>query len=93
MAVEIRNKIQRNNELEIELNLEKNKITHITKGIRLLGYKFGRRCLFVQTKRGTKSYKRKMTMPILDVDMKKVIANLARAKFCDGDGNPTPSGF
>ena len=93
MALEIRNKIQvfLKNELEIELNVEKSKITHITKGIGFLGYKFGRRLLFVQTKRGNKFYKRKMTIPILDVDMKKVIAYLARAKFCDDGGNPTPA--
>jgi group II intron reverse transcriptase/maturase len=93
MAVEIRNKIQTflKNELKIKLNLEKSKVTHITKGIRFLGYKFGRRFLFVQTKRGTKFYKRKMTIPTLDVDMKKVIANLARVNFCDGEGNPTPA--
>lgn len=93
MAFEIRDKVQTflKNELLIDLNVKKSNITHISKGIRFLGYKFGRRFLFTKVKRGTKKYKRKMTIPILDVDATKVIASLAQAKFCDGGGNPIPA--
>jgi hypothetical protein len=32
-----------------------------------------------------------MTIPTLDVNMKRVIARLAEAHFCDGNGNPKPA--
>jgi hypothetical protein len=68
--------------LKIEMNLEKTKITHISKSINFLGFTFGRR---------TTITRRKKTIPTLDVNMKKVIARLAEANFCDKGGEPTPA--
>lgn len=92
MAVEIRDKVKDflKYELNIELNMEKTKITHIANKIEFLGYKFGRKSLFVRQSYAGKLVSRKMTIPTLDVDMKKVIARLSQAKFCTGDGTPTP---
>jgi hypothetical protein len=93
LAIEIRDKVKDflKNELNVELNLEKTKITHITKGIEFLGYIFSRRKLFIKQLYSRIIVTRKMTIPTLDVNMKKVIARLAEAKFCDGDGNPLPA--
>ena len=93
MAIEIRDKVKDflKTELKIELSLEKTKITHVTKGIEFLGYKFGRKTLFTRQKYGDKLVSRKMVIPTLDVNMTRVIARLSQARFCDGNGVPTPA--
>lgn len=93
MAVEIRNKIRNflRDQLKIELSMEKTKITHISNKIEFLGYKFGRKSIIVQKTHGNATIKRKMTIPTLDVNMDRVISRLAQAKFCHGDGTPTPA--
>lgn len=93
MAYEIRNKVKDflTNELNVELSLEKTKITHISEGIEFLGYKFSRRSLFTRQSYSGKIVTRKMTIPTLDVNMERVITRLSLAKFCDGSGNPQPA--
>jgi group II intron reverse transcriptase/maturase len=93
MAIEIRNKVKDflKTELNVELSLEKTKLTHITKGIEFLGYIFSRRQLFIKQSYSGHIVTRKMTIPTLDVNMKRVIARLSEAKFCDGNGNPKPT--
>jgi hypothetical protein len=93
MAIEIRDKVKDflENELHVELNLEKTKVTHITKGIEFLGYIFSRRQLFIKQSYSGHIVTRKMTIPTMDVNMKRVIARLAEANFCDGSGNPKPA--
>lgn len=92
MAIEIRDKVKDflKNELNVELSLEKTKVTHITKGIEFLGYIFSRRQLFIKQSYSGHIVTRKMTIPTLDVNMKRVIARLSEANFCDGSGNPEP---
>jgi len=93
MAVEIREKVKDflKSELKVELSLEKTKITNISEGIEFLGYKFSRKQLFIRQSYGGKIVLRKMTIPSLDVNIKRVIARLAEAKFCSGDGSPEPA--
>lgn len=93
MAIEIRDKVKDflEQELKVELSLEKTQITHISKGIEFLGYKFSRRTLFVRQSYGGRTVLRKMTIPALDVNMKRVIGRLAQAGFCTGDGRPIPA--
>ena len=93
MALEIREKVKifLKNELNIELSMEKTKITHITEGIEFLGYKFSRKKHFVRQKYGRKVVLRKMTIPTLDVNIRRVIARLAQTTFCDGKGTPKPA--
>lgn len=92
MAVEIRDKINvfLKDKLNISLNLDKTKITHISKEIPFLGYKFSRRQLFIKQRYNGKILNRKMTIPTLDVNMEKVISSLADANFCDKSGFPLP---
>lgn len=92
-AIEIRDKVKDflKNELNVELSLEKTKVTHITQGIEFLGYNFSRRQLFTKQSYGGTVVTRKMTIPTLDVNMKRVIARLAEANFCDGSGKPLPT--
>lgn len=93
IAIEMRDKVKYflKNELNVELSLEKTKVTHITKGIEFLGYIFSRRQLFIKQSYSGHIVTRKMTIPTLDVNMKRVIARLSEANFCDGSGNPTPA--
>lgn len=93
IAVEIRDKVKDylKQELNVELSLEKTKITQITEGIEFLGYIFSRRQLFVKQSYGGTVVTRKMTIPTLDVNMKRVLARLSDANFCEGDGNPVPA--
>lgn len=93
MAIEIRDKVKDflKHKLNVELSLEKTKITHISKGIDFLGYKFCRKTLFVRQSYGGKTVQRKRTIPTLDVDMKRVITRLIQANFCTGDGIPIPA--
>ena len=93
MATEIRDKVKNylKSELNVELSLEKTKITHITMGIEFLGYIFSRKQLFVRQSYGGNIVTRKMTITTLDVNMKRVIARLSEANFCLGDGKPLPA--
>jgi group II intron reverse transcriptase/maturase len=93
MAIDIREKVKDflKNELNVELSLEKTKITHISKGIDFLGYKFSRKQIFVKQSYGGTIVNRKMTIPTLDVNMKRVITRLEEANFCDGSGKPLPA--
>jgi len=93
LAIEIRDKVKDflKNELNVELSLEKTKVIHVTKGIEFLGYIFSRRQLFIKQSYSGNIVTRKMTIPILDVNMKRVIARLSEAQFCDGNGNPKPA--
>lgn len=93
MAIEIRDKVKDflKKELKVELSLEKTKVTHIKKGIEFLGYIFSRRQLFIKQSDSGHIVSRKRTIPTLDVNMKKVIARLSEAQFCDGSGNPKPA--
>ena len=93
LAVEVRDRVNEflKSELNIELSLEKTKITHISHGIEFLGYIFNRKTLFVKQRYGIKIVSRKITIPVLDVNMNRVIACLSQARFCDGKGNPTPA--
>lgn len=92
MAVEIKNKIETflREELKITLSQEKTKITHISKSIPFLGYLIGRKHLFTKQRYSGKYVNRKMTIPTLDVNLKKVISKLSEAGYCDLNGNPTP---
>jgi retron-type reverse transcriptase len=76
MAIEIRDKVKDflKTELNVALSLEKSQISHITKGIEFLGYLFSIKQLFVKQSYGGSIVKRKMTIPILNINMKKVIA-------------------
>lgn len=93
MAVEIRDKVKDflKHKLNLELSLEKTKITHISKGIDFLGYRFCRKLLFIKQSYGGKKVNRKMSIPTLDVNMKRVIARLMQTNFCTGDGSPIPA--
>ena len=95
MAVEIRERIRKylSTNLGLTLNIEKTKITHISKTIPFLGYLIGRRMITIKQrygKEGTWRY-RKFILPILDGNIKKIIANLAKNKFCDKSGIPLPN--
>jgi group II intron reverse transcriptase/maturase len=92
MAVEIRNKIQKylKEELYIDLNLEKTKITHVSKGIPFLGYIFTRRSMYIKQEYNGKLRNRHMTVPLLKVNISKVIKQLAIAGFCTLKGEPIP---
>jgi retron-type reverse transcriptase len=91
-AIEVRDKVEQflREKLYITLSMDKTKITHITNKIEFLGYKFTRRTLFVKQHYSGKLVTRKMTIPILDVNMEKVIARFKEANFCNGNGDPTP---
>jgi group II intron reverse transcriptase/maturase len=93
MAIELRDKVKNflKHELNVELSLEKTKVTHVTHGIEFLGYIFSRRQLFIKQSYGGTIVTRKMTIPTLDVNMKRVIARLADANFCDKSGKPLPA--
>nr|YP_009710751.1 group II intron reverse transcriptase/maturase [Amanita thiersii]QFZ98699.1 group II intron reverse transcriptase/maturase [Amanita thiersii] len=93
IAIEVRNKVKEflRDELKIELNMEKTKITHISNGIEFLGYKFSRKQIFIKQSYGGHIVNRKMTIPTLDVNMKRVISRLSEANLCTGDGQPIPA--
>lgn len=93
MAIEIRDKVKGflKEKLDIELSTNKTKITHVSKGIPFLGYKFSKKTLLVKQIYHGKERVRNMTIPTLDVNMKRVIACLSEANFCKGDGTPVPA--
>lgn len=78
-------------ELKLSLNEEKTHITHISKTIPFLGHLIGRNSYVIRQKYGDKIVNRRITIPTLYVNMKKVIARLAGQHFCDGNGNPLPN--
>ena len=78
-------------ELKIELSIEKTHITHISKGIPFLGYILGRRTLIVKQKYRGKRRNRRMSIPLLSVDMNRVIKRLSTAGYCDKSGKPKPA--
>jgi hypothetical protein len=92
LANEVKEKIQKHlrEELSIELNMEKTKITHVSKGIPFLGYVFKRRSLYIKQRYAGKIVNRHMTVPLLSVNLTKVTKQLAIAGFCDYKGNPLP---
>ena len=91
-ALKVRDQINTflQDELNINLSTEKFKITHVCKGIEFLGHKLTRRVLFVRQRFAGKLITRKVTIPVLDVNMKRVIHCLKEAKFCDDYGDPLP---
>lgn len=93
IAVEVRDRVKDflRDELKVELSMEKTKITHISKGIEFLGYIFSRKQMFIKQSYGGHIVNRKMTIPKLDVNMKRVIDRLSEANFCTGDGQPIPA--
>jgi hypothetical protein len=93
MAIEIRDKINTylKTELKVELDLEKINITHISKGIEILGYIFSRKQIFIKQFYKGKIRIRKMIISTLNVNMKRIITLLSEAKFCLNDGTPIPA--
>lgn len=77
--------------MKITLSEEKTLITHISKGVQFLGYKFSRRVVFTKQKYGNRTLNRRMKIPVLDVDLKRVVKHLASAGFCDKSGKPVPN--
>jgi hypothetical protein len=92
LATEIREKVREflKNELNLTLCEEKTHITHVSKGISFLGHIFGRNTYVIKQKYGSKTVNRRMTIPTLYVNMKKVIEKLKAKGLCDGSGNPIP---
>lgn len=72
------------------LSEEKTLITHISEGVHFLGYVFSRRTIFTKQTYGSKVLTRRMKIPTLDVDLKRVVKRLAEAGFCDKSGKPVP---
>jgi RNA-directed DNA polymerase len=92
MALQIRDEISEflQSELKLRLNLEKTRITHISKGVPFLGYKLGRRTYVTRQLYGSKKYRRRMSLNTLNVDLKRVTKALASKGFCDGSATPKP---
>ena len=93
LAVQIRQQIKEflDHELKVELSIEKTRITHISKGIPFLGYILSRRTLIIKQRYHGKRKHRKMTIPLLSVDMNRVIERLNTAGYCDKSGKPKPA--
>jgi len=93
LATEIKRKVRKflKDELNVILSQEKTPITHISKGIPFLGYIIGRNTYIIKQKYGKKLVNRRMTIPTLYVNIKKVIERLKEKGFCDRSGNPIPS--
>ena len=95
LAKEIREKIRKflETKLLLKLNLEKTKLTNISKKIPFLGYLIGRRTLLTKQRYGLKKrwVTRKITIPILDGNVKKMIESLAKNSFCDKSGYSKPN--
>lgn len=78
------------NELRVELSIEKTHITHISKGVPFLGYILGRRTVFTKQRYNGKILNRRMSIPLLSVDLHRVIKRLAIAGYCTKGGDPRP---
>lgn len=92
LTLEIREKVSGflNDKLNITLNPD-TKINHISNGISFLGYIFSRKSLYTKQHYNNRLVKRHMTIPTLDVDLKKVVNYLSLMKFCDKSGKPFPN--
>ena len=92
LALQIRTKIseflQKN--LQLRFNMEKTKVTHVSKGIPFLGHKIGRRTYVTRQRYKGKYYWRRMSISTLNVDGKRVIKGLHAKGYCDGSGKPKP---
>ena len=93
MAIEIRDKLKDflKDKLHIELSTNKTKITHVSKGIPFLGYRFSKKTLLVKQIYHGKERVINKTITTIDVNMKRVIACLSEANFCKADGTPVPA--
>ena len=93
MAIEIRHKVKDflKEKLDIQLSINKTKITHVSIGIFFLGYRFSRKTLLAKQTDHAKKRVRKITIPTLDLNMIRVIARLSEANFCKRDGTPKPA--
>lgn len=78
-------------ELKLELSQEKTLITHISKGIKFLGYVIKRKTVFTKQMYANRRLTRRMSIPTLDVDRNKVIGKLSAAGYCDKSGRPVPN--
>jgi proton translocating ATP synthase F1 alpha subunit/group II intron reverse transcriptase/maturase len=92
MAIQIRDEVSEflQSELKLSLNLEKIRITHISKGVPFLGYKLGRRTYVTRQLYGKKKYRRRLSLRTLNVDLKRVTKALASKGFCDSSAKPKP---
>jgi len=92
LAIEIKQKVRKflKDKLNLTLSEEKTRITHVSKGIPFLGHIFSRNTYVTRQKYENKIVKRRITIPTLYVDMKKVINRLKEKGFCDKSGNPIP---
>ena len=92
LALEIRNNIGQYlmESLNLRLNHDKTKITHISKSVPFLGYKLGRRLKVTRQTYKLKKYRRAMKVHTLNVDGKRVIQGLRAKGYCDGSGKPQP---
>jgi hypothetical protein len=95
LAVEIRERVREflHNKLALKLNLEKTKITNISQKVLFLSYLIGRRVILTKQRYGKEKRRktRKVVLPILDGDLKKMILNLAKNNFCDKSGFSKPN--
>jgi group II intron reverse transcriptase/maturase len=95
LAIEIRERIRvfLETKLSLKLNLEKTKITNISRKIPFLGYQIGRRIILTKQRYGgaKRWVTRKMIIPTLDGNIDKMINNLARNNFCDKSGFSKPN--
>lgn len=78
-------------QLELKMSEEKTLITHISKGIKFLGYIIRRRTVFTKQNSAGRLLTRRMSIPTLDVDRTKIIKRLATAGYCDESGKPVPN--
>lgn len=78
--------------LNLTLSAEKTHITPIAKKVPFLGYSIGRSTLIIKQKigRGSMIVNRKKVIHTLDGDVKKMVENLAKAGFCNKNGQPRP---
>lgn len=77
--------------LKLELSQEKTLITHISEGIKFLGYVIKRRTAFTKQTYGNRRLTRRMSIPTLDINKDRVIAKLSAAGYCDKSGRPLPN--
>lgn len=95
IAIEIRERILEflQTKLALKLNLEKTKITNISRKVPFLGYLIGRRIVLTKQRYGAEKrwVTRKAVIPILDGDINKMIQNLAKNNFCDKSGFSQPN--
>jgi retron-type reverse transcriptase len=93
LAKRIRNLIQKylKEKLKLLLNMEKTRITNISKKVSFLSYKIGKQRLLGKTSYKGKRINRVFIIPTLDGDLLKMKNNLAKNGFCDPSGFPKPN--